>query len=266
MDKNSLTEFPLEICELYELEQLNLSGNEIKIIPKEIAGLKNLKVFWCNNTGLEIIPDELTECRKLDTFGARGNKVKTLPNEFGQLKNLRWLTLENNRITTLPATFSELTKLIHLNLKNNCLEVFPIEIAKLKKLRYCFLNSNNIKLIETIHLIQTEFLTVLDINENPFPDEEVLTGSMVSKKKHNLTPAPSIENILKFNYSCSHTLRTAIKTMMYCTLTIMMTMIRIMRTGRIVWQQVILIQLMIALKSMIVRIFRYFYLNSRDTF
>lgn len=74
----------------------------------------------------------------------------------------------------IPHTFRRLRRLIHLNLKNNKLIHFPCEIFLLERLRFCFLNSNRLPYIAEIHLNATRHIKVLDINDNPFDDSQIL--------------------------------------------------------------------------------------------
>lgn len=85
----------------------------------------------------------------------------------------RWLTLENNQLTGLPENFSHLKSLTHLNLKNNCLTKFPRQLYDIVGLKYCYLNSNSIADINEQHLANTIFMKLLDINDNPFPDDDL---------------------------------------------------------------------------------------------
>lgn len=89
------------------------------------------------------------------------------------LNSNRWLTLENNQLTVLPDNFSHLKSLTHLNLKNNCLTKFPRQLYDIVGLKYCYLNSNSIADINEQHLTNTIFMKLLDINDNPFPDDDL---------------------------------------------------------------------------------------------
>jgi len=93
LDYNRLEEFPVVLCKLPELINLNVSCNKIREIPPEIGELTKLEVFWCNNTGLEKISTEIVNCQQLDTFGARGNLLTELPDTFGMLEKLRFIAL-----------------------------------------------------------------------------------------------------------------------------------------------------------------------------
>lgn len=87
--------------------------------------------------------------------------------------NFRWLTLENNQLSELPNKFSSLKNLTHLNLKNNCLKQFPKQLCAIESLRYCYLCSNNIEYLNDECLNDTTFMKLLDINDNPFPDDNL---------------------------------------------------------------------------------------------
>lgn len=81
--------------------------------------------------------------------------------------------MENNQLDTLPESMVNLKSLIHLNLKNNRLTKFPESIYDIKTLKFCFLNSNKIVKISNEHLKNTNFMKMLNINDNPFPDDEL---------------------------------------------------------------------------------------------
>lgn len=87
--------------------------------------------------------------------------------------NFRWLTLENNQLSELPNKFSSLKSLTHLNLKNNRLKQFPKQLCAIESLRYCYLCSNNIEYLNDECLSGTTFMKLLDINDNPFPDDNL---------------------------------------------------------------------------------------------
>lgn len=83
--------------------------------------------------------------------------------------------MENNQIDELPPSFKDLQKLVHLNLRNNRLTRIPQSVHSLAKLQYLFLSSNLIDEVRLIDLYQTKHLKLLDLNENPFPDDHILT-------------------------------------------------------------------------------------------
>ena len=71
-----------------ELIVLHLSGNKIKIIPRDINNMKSLEVLSLDNNQVEVIPDELCQMTKLDYFTIRNNQIKELPRGLIYLTNL----------------------------------------------------------------------------------------------------------------------------------------------------------------------------------
>lgn len=171
---NRLQCFPDEITFLVQLKWVNLSGNVIPEIPESVQRIRYLEVLWCNNARVERIDEGIGFCYHLNTLGLRGNLIKTVPNSLAQLTSLTWLTLENNHIDALPRSMAGLANLTHLNVQNNCIKVVPDFLDKLRSLKYVFLNSNRINSVHLMDLYHTNHVKVLDLNYNPFPDENII--------------------------------------------------------------------------------------------
>src|SRR5258708_7792659 len=67
------------INQLWKLQKLDLSGNQLTTLPAAIGQLQHLQVLWLNR-----------------------NQLTTLPAAIGQLQNLHRLYLSVNQLTTLP--------------------------------------------------------------------------------------------------------------------------------------------------------------------
>lgn len=70
-----LDEFPMEVCELTQLNQLILKNNNIKTIPPEIKNLVNLKRLDLSKNELTTLPDELGQLKELKTLLLKGNAI-----------------------------------------------------------------------------------------------------------------------------------------------------------------------------------------------
>lgn len=79
--KNNLTTLPRELCQLTNLELLELSDNKIKELPKEIGQLKNLTELYLNRNEISELPNEITELNKLILLELIGNNL-SLPDEI----------------------------------------------------------------------------------------------------------------------------------------------------------------------------------------
>ena len=93
----ALLKFPNAILtpSLEKIFRLDLSFNNIHILPKEIATLHNLKEFWINNNPIEEIPSCIDGCAKLEVFDIRRTRIQSLPPNIAMLKKLVELDWRN---------------------------------------------------------------------------------------------------------------------------------------------------------------------------
>lgn len=83
------------------------------------------------------------------------------------------MTVENNQLENV--SLAGLSNLIHFNAKNNRLKAFPENLIGSITLKYAYLNSNDIQEVKAIDLYKTKTMKLLDLNENPFPDEDIMS-------------------------------------------------------------------------------------------
>ncbi len=91
----------LNIYDLYNLKELNLSDNKLTDIPKEIGNLTNLQVLNLNGNELTDIPKEIGGLINLQELYLSDNRLTSIPKEIGNLTNLKKLYLRNNKLTNL---------------------------------------------------------------------------------------------------------------------------------------------------------------------
>src|SRR3954471_811285 len=89
----SLTEFPLEILDLFDtLEILDLSNNPISSLPKNFSRLHKLKIAFFSDCKFTTFPVQLAQCRSLEMIAFKNNNITSIPpNSFP--RKLRWLIL-----------------------------------------------------------------------------------------------------------------------------------------------------------------------------
>lgn len=130
--KNRFETFPIVICELKNLVEIDLSGNhQIFRLPPEIRNLKKLENLFMLNTGLSILPPEIGELERLMDLRIDNNKLETLPPQIGHLRHLRLFSADDNNLTVLPDEMCNLTTLRLLFIKSNQLQSYPANFSSL---------------------------------------------------------------------------------------------------------------------------------------
>ena len=157
----ALLKFPQSILclSLEKIFRLDLSYNNIHILPKEIITLSNLKEFWIHNNPISEIPYCIDGCAKLEVF------------------DIRWTNIES-----LPPNIAMLKKLVELDWRNTPLEKKLLEDYKLKAG-----DINGLKAIyHTIHerdaqkeLLKDFFTGVHFLKEADLPNMDVLIFNLV---------------------------------------------------------------------------------------
>jgi Protein kinase domain/Leucine rich repeat len=174
---SGLTEFPREILALFNtLEILDLSGNPLSTLPKDISRLHKLKIAFFSDCKFTTFPKELAQCRSLEMIAFKGNGMTTLP-EGSFPRKLRWLILTNNLITSLPASIGQCHRLQKCMLAGNRLTSLPPEMAHCRKLGLLRLSANKLTSVPA-WLFSLPELSFLSFAGNPcapsFEDNPVL--------------------------------------------------------------------------------------------
>jgi internalin A len=138
-----------------EWEELDLAGNELKVLPPTIGKLKNLKRLilgkWDDSKSkfigndLTSLPKEIFKLTNLEILSLGSNQIKEIPAAIAQLTNLQSLYLDHNQIKEIPVVIVQLTNLQSLYLDHNQIKEIPVAIAQLTNLEILSLGSNQIK-------------------------------------------------------------------------------------------------------------------------
>jgi Leucine-rich repeat (LRR) protein len=116
--------------------RLSLKGQKLKAFPMEIVQLKNLQELDLSKNRIDSLPNAMCELKNLQTLDVSSNKIVNLPDSIGKLKNLRKLSAGKNEIVEIPRSIGDCSSLEILDLWSNQISVFPDELNKLKKLRW----------------------------------------------------------------------------------------------------------------------------------
>jgi Leucine-rich repeat (LRR) protein len=185
-----LAELPAEIKEFENLITLDLSFNQLEIIPEWLGSMTSLKnLDFSLNEKLKSLHGSLKHLCNLETLNFYGLPIRKIPKEVQNLKRLKVLSIgENSLNLPYPEWLSELSCLeeLHLgsstseilegigNLKNlkqlklsdDKIKTLPQSIGNLSSLRELYINSSNIRYLpesfgnlsalEKLELINTE--------------------------------------------------------------------------------------------------------------
>jgi len=96
-----LTEIPVAVFTMTNLEYLNLADNNITTVPPAIGQLTNLKWLYLNQNQITSLPDTMDQLKNLQFFTIGYDKVALLPNDLSGMANMKTLIVQGN---PLPST------------------------------------------------------------------------------------------------------------------------------------------------------------------
>ena len=129
-----LTSIPEELYSLSEtLEILDLSGNNLSDLPKEITKLTKLKILFLSDNNFTVFPEILGNFPLLEMIGFKNNQIHAI-SEFALPTNTRWLILTNNRLESLPTSIGKCHRMQKLMLAGNQLKALPVELKECRNL------------------------------------------------------------------------------------------------------------------------------------
>ena len=70
------------------LSRIDLSYNNISLLPPFIGELKLLRELWVHNNPLTHLPSFLSNCEELEVIDMRNTRVSTIPDELCLLRKL----------------------------------------------------------------------------------------------------------------------------------------------------------------------------------
>ena len=146
---------------------LDLSANNLDVLPKELEKLTNIQRINLSNNRLRGLPDFFFELKTLQEINLEENKLDSLPAKISNLTNLKKLNLTRTKIPTIPASFSKLVNLKELNLSWNNLKPDSIlAVFDLTQLEDLNLMRNQLNVLDD-RICKFNNLLYLNLNFNP---------------------------------------------------------------------------------------------------
>ncbi len=142
MDKQDVLKI-IETARLKKVKNLDLSNNDIKILPSEIGNLPYLEHLDLSYNYLRELPPEIGMLNRLKTLLVTKNELTELPFEIGNLTKLTLVDISHNRITDIPSEIGHLVNLKSFDSSYCRLRKLPIEFINLLSLKELFLEEND---------------------------------------------------------------------------------------------------------------------------
>lgn len=166
-----LTQFPQEIFDLADsLEILDLTGNALSDLPKDLNRLKKLRILFCSSNQFTHLPEVLGECQNLSMIGFKANQIRHIPEGAIPTTSLRWFIMTDNALKAVPNALGECRQLQKLMLAGNQLKALPESMANCHALELLRISANQFNTIPNF-LFNLPKLTWLAYAGNPFCDK-----------------------------------------------------------------------------------------------
>uniref|UniRef100_A0A671WFH7 PH domain leucine-rich repeat-containing protein phosphatase 1-like n=1 Tax=Sparus aurata TaxID=8175 RepID=A0A671WFH7_SPAAU len=140
LSNNTLSEFPLALCDNSSLTELNLSGNRLSSLPADIGTMHNLQTLLLDGNFLSSLPVELGSLEGLTYLGLSFNCFSCVPPVLEKLRGMERLCLAGNQLSVLD---------IFVPLST----VFPyVSVLRLNQLQKVTVGQSN----QLVHIIQLD--------------------------------------------------------------------------------------------------------------
>ena len=90
--------------EISALVRLDLSYNNISMLPKEIGDMRSLRELWLHDNPLMHLSPIIAQCESLEVIDIRKTRVASLPDEICLLKKLYELDFSDTPLQPLLGT------------------------------------------------------------------------------------------------------------------------------------------------------------------
>uniref|UniRef100_A0A8C5CGM7 Calponin-homology (CH) domain-containing protein n=1 Tax=Gadus morhua TaxID=8049 RepID=A0A8C5CGM7_GADMO len=198
LSRNRLAEVPAEVCVYVSLESLNLYHNCLRTLPDSLVNLQALTYLNISRNQLCVLPAVVCSL-PLKVLIACNNKLVSLPEELGQLRHLTELDVSCNEIQVLPSQVGRLETLRDLNIRRNHLLQLPAELSLLPLVRLDF-SCNKVTSIPSCYR-QLAHLHVIILDHNPLqspPAHVCIKGKIHIFKYLNQEAAKTTSDLPEF--------------------------------------------------------------------
>ncbi|XP_061654647.1 PH domain leucine-rich repeat-containing protein phosphatase 1 [Phyllopteryx taeniolatus] len=149
LSNNHLGQFPLAICDIPTLTEVNLSCNYFPSVPSSVGAMTNLQTFLLDGNSLSELPDELGSLQRLSYLGLSFNQFSRLPQVLERLASMEKLCMAGNNLETLTLQNFRLLRVKHVDLRLNKIgNMVPDEPDLLRHITQLDVRDNRLTLLD----------------------------------------------------------------------------------------------------------------------
>ena len=200
-----LKEFPELLFLFKNLEEIDLSSNQLTALPDRLTAFKLLKELHVNNNKLTALGIEITNCTQLQVLQIQDNPLQTIspeiakmialeeftmgeiatectiPDQLWTLYGLKKIKITNSNMTKIPVEIKNFKQLDVLCLSHNAITEIPNEVYSLSTITYLNLGHNKLNSVSS-DIGKLENLDYLGVFYNPitYIPKEVTTLKNIS--------------------------------------------------------------------------------------
>ncbi|CAK9822912.1 Protein flightless-1 [Anthophora retusa] len=166
--QRTLNNIPSSLETLTNLQELDLSQNNLPRVPDALYSLLNLRRLNLSDNQITELSTAIELWTKLETLNICRNKLSAIPASLCKIVTLRRLYLNDNRLDFegIPSGIGKLSSLQVFSAANNRLEMIPEGLCRCGSLKKLILSSNRLITVpDAIHLLTD--LEELDLRDNP---------------------------------------------------------------------------------------------------
>ncbi|XP_074648106.1 protein flightless-1 homolog isoform X2 [Tubulanus polymorphus] len=166
--QRNLSNFPAGLDNLQNLTDLDISCNELPVVPESLYKIKTLKRLNLSGNEITELSQFVDTWEFMEYLNLSRNKISELPASLCKLSYLKKLFCNSNQLdfNGIPAGIGKIHDLEVFSAANNNLEMIPEGLCRCGKLKKLILNKNRlITLPDAIHLLTD--LEVFNVDQNP---------------------------------------------------------------------------------------------------
>ncbi|KAL1464917.1 hypothetical protein WDU94_004522 [Cyamophila willieti] len=201
---NIFWELPSSLTYLTSLQELNVSGVELNLIPEDIGNLVFLEVFDVSYNRLNKLPDSMSKLSSLKVLNVSYNNLTMLPDEFGLQSSLTTLHAQYNDLSELSPGF-ETINLVYCDLYRNELAEKVVSLLKqIKTLHSLDVMQNYIKQDSLSLSLQENLRASLPESEERLSEPKVETPDAYHRDfSESFSSQKSLEAFSGYSSLCS---------------------------------------------------------------